>query len=100
LKPRRFSRTANKVAIRRAAHQLFDQPRVLDDPLAVPIIGVEAAEKLRSNPKERQHPISRAFRAFMAARSRYAEDQLAKAIEERVATVRCPRSRPGYLRLP
>jgi methyltransferase (TIGR00027 family) len=85
LKQRGFSRTANKVAIRRAAHQLFDQPKVLDDPLAVPIIGVEAAEKLRSNPKERQHPISRAFRAFMAARSRYAEDQLAKAIEERVA---------------
>jgi methyltransferase (TIGR00027 family) len=85
LKQRGFSRTANKVAIRRAAHQLFDQPKVLDDPLAVPIIGVEAAEKLRSNPKERQHPISRTFRAFMAARSRYAEDQLAKAIEERVA---------------
>jgi methyltransferase (TIGR00027 family) len=85
LKQGRLSRTANKVAIRRAAHQLFDQPKVLDDPLAVPIIGVEAVEKLRSSPKERQHPISRAFRAFMAARSRYAEDQLAKAIEERVA---------------
>ena len=85
LKLGRFSRTANKVALRRAAHQLFDQPKVLDDPLAVPIVGAEAAEKLRPNPKEHQHPISRAFRAFMAARSRYAEDQLAKAIEERVA---------------
>jgi O-methyltransferase involved in polyketide biosynthesis len=52
LKQGRFSRTAYKVAIRRAAHQLFDQPRVLDDPLAVPIIGSEAAEKLGSNPKE------------------------------------------------
>jgi len=76
---------ANKVAIRRAAHQLFDQPRVLDDPLAVPIIGVEAAEKLRSNPKERQHPISRAFRAFMSGTQPLREDQLAKAIDERVA---------------
>lgn len=35
-----FSRSAQKVAI---PHQLFDQPRVLDDPLAVPITGAEAA---------------------------------------------------------
>src|ERR1700730_7751062 len=80
-----IQRTAHKVAIRRAAHQLFDQPRVLDDPLAVPIIGAEAAEKLRASPKERKHPIARAFRAFMAARSRYAEDQMARAIEQGVA---------------
>ena len=74
-----FSKTAQRVAIRRAAHQLLDQPRVLDDPLALRIIGSEAAEALRSNPKE-HHAFSRAFRAFMAARSRYAEDELARAI--------------------
>jgi methyltransferase (TIGR00027 family) len=74
-----FSRTAQRVAIRRAAHQLLDQPRVLDDPLALRIIGSEAAETLRSNPKE-GHAFSRAFRAFMAARSRYAEDELARAV--------------------
>jgi methyltransferase (TIGR00027 family) len=67
------------VAIRRAAHQLLDQPRVLDDPLALRIIGSEAAAELRSNPKE-DHAFSRAFRAFMAARSRYAEDELARAV--------------------
>jgi methyltransferase (TIGR00027 family) len=76
----KFSRTARRVAIRRAAHQLLDQPRVLDDPLALRIIGTEAAEELRSNPKE-DHAFSRAFRAFMAARSRYAEDELARAVE-------------------
>lgn len=75
----RFSRTAHGVAVRRAAHQLFDQPRVLDDHLALPIIGAEAAEKLRSSAKA-QSSTARAFRAFMAARSRYAEDQLAKAV--------------------
>jgi methyltransferase (TIGR00027 family) len=75
----KFSRTARRVAIRRAAHQLLDQPRVLDDPLALRIIGSEAAEELRSNPKE-DHAFSRAFRAFMAARSRYAEDELACAV--------------------
>ena len=85
MKQGRFSRTAYKVALRRAAHQLFDQPKVLDDPLAVPIVGAEAAEKLRASPKERDHPVARAFRAFMAAWSRYAEDQLAQAVEQRVA---------------
>jgi methyltransferase (TIGR00027 family) len=79
----RFSRTAHGVAVRRAAHQLFDQPRVLDDPLAVPIIGAEAVDKLRSSPKA-QSSTARAFRAFMAARSRYAEDQLAEAFERGV----------------
>jgi methyltransferase (TIGR00027 family) len=74
-----FSRTAHRVAIRRAAHQLLDEPRVLDDPLALRIIGSETAEELRSNPKE-HHAFSRSFRAFMAARSRYAEDELARAV--------------------
>lgn len=74
-----FSRTAQRVAIRRAAHQLLDQPRVLDDPLALRIIGAEAAETLRTNPKE-HHAFARAFRAFMAARSRYAEDEVARAV--------------------
>jgi methyltransferase (TIGR00027 family) len=76
----RFSRTAHGVAVRRAAHQLFDRPRVLDDPLAVPIVGVEALEKLCSSPKA-QSSTARALRAFMAARSCNAEDQLAKAFE-------------------
>ena len=75
----KFSRTAEKVAIRRAAHQLLDHPKVLDDPLALRIIGAEAAEALRSSRRE-GHGFARAFRAFMAARSRYAEDQLAQAV--------------------
>jgi len=77
----KFSKTAYRVAMRRAAHQLLDQPRVLDDPLALRIIGSEAAEELRSNPKE-HHAFSRAFRAFMAARSRHAEDELAHAVAQ------------------
>ncbi|MGA9390658.1 MAG: class I SAM-dependent methyltransferase [Candidatus Sulfotelmatobacter sp.] len=80
----KFSGTAYRVAIRRAVHQLLDEPRVLDDPLALRIIGSETAEALRSNPKE-HHAFSRAFRAFMAARSRYAEDELASAVARGVA---------------
>ena len=74
-----FSRTAQKVAIRRAAHQILDNPKVLDDPLALRIIGAEAAQELQSSPRE-SHGFARAFRAFMAARSRYAEDQIAQAV--------------------
>jgi methyltransferase (TIGR00027 family) len=79
----KFSKTAHRVAIRRAAHQLLDEPRVLDDALALRIIGEEACEELRTNPKE-HHAFSRAFRAFMAARSRFAEDELARAVEQGV----------------
>jgi len=83
----KFSRTAQRVAIRRAAHQLLDEPKVLDDPLALRIIGVEAAAALRSDPKE-DHAFARAFRAFMAARSRFAEDELARAVEGGVSQQR------------
>src|SRR4029077_12766809 len=36
-----------RVAIRRAAHQLLDKPTVFDDPLAVSIVGAQAASDLR-----------------------------------------------------
>ena len=73
------SRTAQRVATRRAAHQILDQPRVFDDPLAAAIAGEEAEP-----PESVQQPFSRAFRAFLAVRSRYAEDQLARAVERGV----------------
>jgi methyltransferase (TIGR00027 family) len=80
----KFSSTAHRVAVRRAAHQLLDHPKVLEDPLALRIIGREAADDLRSNPKE-HHLFARAFRAFMVARSRYAEDELGRAVAEGVS---------------
>jgi methyltransferase (TIGR00027 family) len=79
-----FSKTAFRVAVRRAAHQLLDDPKVLDDPLALRIIGESAAEQLRSSSIGAQNRVGRAFRAFMAARSRYAEDQLAVAVSRGV----------------
>ncbi len=39
MKEDRPSATARRVAIRRAAHQLLDDPKVFDDPLALSIIG-------------------------------------------------------------
>jgi methyltransferase (TIGR00027 family) len=72
------SRTALRVALRRAAHQILDCPLILDDPLALRIIGLEEASNLSSS--EQDDPAARGMRAFMAVRSRFAEDELAAAV--------------------
>jgi methyltransferase (TIGR00027 family) len=67
--------------MRRAAHQIYDtQPLVLTDPIAVPILGDTYAEELRRTPTRPDRPFSVALRAFLVARSRYAEDTLALAV--------------------
>jgi methyltransferase (TIGR00027 family) len=70
--------------MRRAAHQLYDAPPlVFDDPIAVPILGPHAAEIERTparDPANKPRPFSIALRAFVVARSRYAEDLLARAV--------------------
>jgi len=76
----RASRTALGVANRRAVHQLLDRPPVLNDPIAVRILGPQ----FEIDHERQKHPAARAFRAFMAARSRYVEDNLATAVESGV----------------
>ena len=82
--PARPSRTALRVALRRAAHQLYDsRPLVFDDPIAVRILGPHAEEVQRTpgrmaSRKPRPHSVG--MRAFVVARSRYAEDLLARAV--------------------
>ena len=78
------SRTAFRVAIRRAAHQIFDTPRVLDDPLAVRIIGADYAARIKAGVSENSGVVSKSLRAFLVARSRYAEDNLALAVSDGV----------------
>lgn len=74
-----------RVALRRAAHQILDDPKVFDDPLALRIVGEKAAAAIRSGADSRaQSRFARYLRAFLAARSRYAEDELAKAREHGV----------------
>jgi len=72
----RASKTALGVAIRRAAHQLIDKPPVLDDPIAMRLVG-DGYPRLM---ERAMHPVGRDFRGFMAARSRYAEDRLGDAV--------------------
>lgn len=70
-----------RVALRRAAHQLLDHPLVLDDPVALRIIGDERAAEMRVDPRAGESSrIDPYFRAFMAVRSRFAEDCLAAAV--------------------
>ena len=77
----RASKTALGVAIRRAAHQLVDAPPVLDDPIAVRLVG----SGYRGKMGRASHRVGRDLRAFVAARSRYAEDQLAEAVARSVS---------------
>ena len=76
----RASRTALRVAIRRAAHQVIDRPRVLEDPIAVRIIGTGYDRDM----ERAMHHVARDFRLYMSVRSRYAEDRLAQQVAEGV----------------
>jgi methyltransferase (TIGR00027 family) len=73
------SRTAQGAAMHRAFHQLQEHPPVFADPLALRIIGADAADTLRAGHDWHTDPRAAARRAFMAARSRFAEDCFAEA---------------------
>jgi methyltransferase (TIGR00027 family) len=78
----RASRTAERVAMRRAAHQLYDEaPLVFADPLALRILSEASRVELREREEvERTQPFARGMRAFLCARSRFAEDALERAV--------------------
>ena len=68
------SRTALGVARLRAAHQHLDNPIIFRDPLASRIApGAETAPSTA----DPDSPFSRSLRAFIVARSRFTEDQIA-----------------------
>jgi methyltransferase (TIGR00027 family) len=77
----RPSATAFRVAVRRAVHQLVDRPVVLDDPIALRILG-SRAEELRADPgKYNKTTFDRTLRATLVARSRVAEDELKVSVD-------------------
>jgi methyltransferase (TIGR00027 family) len=76
----RASRTAERTALRRAAHQLLDDPLVLADPLALGILGDAGAAALRADPRRYEDGVAPFLRAVGAVRSRIAEDALADAV--------------------
>jgi methyltransferase (TIGR00027 family) len=77
---RRSSTTAVSVAYYRAAHRLFDDPLILDDTIIASLLGVETLENIRSLAEHLQTRGSKALRAHIVLRSRFAEDRLEHAV--------------------
>jgi len=76
----RYSRTAERAAALRAAHQMLDTPPVFEDPLALAILGESGRASLRAAARSEDGPIARRLRTFVAVRSRLAEDELEHAV--------------------
>lgn len=75
----RPSATAWGAAMHRARHQLLDDPIVFADPVALQIVGPDVVAAIRAEaPDPRPH--RRAMRAFIAARSRFADDLIAASL--------------------
>jgi methyltransferase (TIGR00027 family) len=73
--------SAVTVARQRAAHQLLDRPLVLDDPVALTILGSDEEQSLRDNLDKFNHPMSMGMRSSVVIRSRLADDLWEDAIE-------------------
>jgi methyltransferase (TIGR00027 family) len=75
------SRTALGTAYLRAAHQILDAPpHVLEDPVALPLLGPTALRRITDDAASYRTPERRALRAHVVLRSRFAEDRLAAAV--------------------
>ncbi len=82
---RNASRTAIATAYMRAAHQLLDaSPHILEDPIAVTLLGPAATQRIRDTAENYQTPGRRALRAHAVLRSRYAEDRLAASLHNKI----------------
>ena len=74
------SLTAHRVAIMRVAHQIFDNPKVFEDPIALSIIGTQSVSDIRTEKRKFASRIHKYLRAIVVARSRFVEDELSIAI--------------------
>lgn len=74
------SQTALGTAYLRAAHQMLDgEPKLLDDPIAVTLMGPDAWSRIQANAEAYRSPLAQSLRAHVVLRSRFAEDRLAEA---------------------
>ena len=79
------SRTALGTAYLRAAHQLLDgKPPVLDDPVALRLLGSSAARRILKHAARYSATGAKGLRSHVLLRSRYAEDRLALAVSRDV----------------
>jgi methyltransferase (TIGR00027 family) len=80
------SKTALATAYLRAAHQFLDgHPLVLDDHIAIPLLGIETEAYIREAEEKYRSPEAKALRAHVVLRSRYTEDRLRAAINRGVS---------------
>lgn len=79
MQPGRPSETALRAARARARHQVLDRPLVLDDPLALKILGEPEEAALRAS-RSGGNLVARLLRGGVVARSRIAEDALADSL--------------------
>ncbi len=76
------SLTAKKVAMMRAAHQILDNPKIFEDPIALSIIGAQGLSEIRSEKQKLKTRLHSYLRAIVVARSRFVEDELSMAIKQ------------------
>jgi methyltransferase (TIGR00027 family) len=76
------NRTALGVAELRAVHQFLDgEPKILEDPAILRLLGADAVARLKSDSAPADRPQRRGLRADVLWRTRYAEERLAQAVE-------------------
>jgi methyltransferase (TIGR00027 family) len=78
------SLSAYKVAIMRAAHQILDNPKVFEDPIALSIVGTQGDFEIHSEKRKFKTRLHSYLRAIVVARTRFAEDELTAAIKRGV----------------
>ena len=79
--------SAHRVAIARAVHQLLDEPRVLDDPLSLSLLGSELSKAVSTDPFVYNDSSARSMRAGIVARSLLSENTLNAAVARGVSQV-------------
>ena len=82
--PGKPSRTLLRAAIRRAAHQLLDDPLIFNDPIVVGLVPEASDQAIRDTLDDPDAPAPKLFRLLFAMRSRFAEDRLAQAAQRGV----------------
>jgi methyltransferase (TIGR00027 family) len=74
------SQTMVLTAMRRAAHQLLDRPRIFEDPIAIGIVPEASKDAILATAEDQSAPLPTLLRSLFALRSRFAEDRLAQAV--------------------
>ena len=78
------SRTMLRPAVMRAAHQLFDRPLILNDPVVVGLVPETSEQAILAAVEDHRTPAALRHRAMFTLRNRFTEDRLASAAARNV----------------